>query len=107
MKKFLLSLAVLFAASAVAQKQYKADEMLSEINSKRGEIGAVQASFETAIETQSSNVVNYSSSLSNIQDTDYVSAIMDFKKSQFTLEAMAKVMKSVMNSQNYVLELLK
>ena len=31
MKKFLLSLAVLFAASAVAQKQYKADEMLSEI----------------------------------------------------------------------------
>lgn len=31
MKKFLLSLAVLFAASAVAQKQYKAEEMLSEI----------------------------------------------------------------------------
>lgn len=31
MKKFLLSLAVLFAASAVAQKQYKTSEMLTEI----------------------------------------------------------------------------
>lgn len=31
MKKFLLSLAVLFAAGAVAQKQYKASEMLTEI----------------------------------------------------------------------------
>ena len=31
MKKFLLSLAVLFAASAVAQKQYKTEEMLTEI----------------------------------------------------------------------------
>ena len=31
MKKFLLSLAVLFAATAIAQKQYKTEEMLTEI----------------------------------------------------------------------------
>ena len=83
------------------------DEMLTDINAKRGEIGAVQSSFESAIEQQSSNIISFSSSLSNIQDTDYISAIMDLKKSQFTLEAMAKVMKTVMNSQSYVLDLLK
>lgn len=83
------------------------DSILGDIGSKRGEIGAVQTSFEGAIAQQSSNILSYASSLSGIQDTDYVSAISELKKSQFTLEAMAKVMKAVMNSQSYVLDLLK
>ncbi len=91
------------AAATLAQ----VDTMLSDIGSKRGEIGAVQSSLEGAINLQSTNILSYASSLSDIQDTDYVSAIMDLKKSQFTMEAMAKVMKAVMNSQSYVLDLLK
>lgn len=83
------------------------DSILSDIGSKRGEIGAVQTSFEGAIEQQTANIMNSSAALSDIQDTDYVSAIMDLKKSQFSMEAMAKVMKTVMNSERYVLDLLK
>ncbi len=33
--------------------------------------------------------------------------IVDMKKAQFTMEMTAKVMKAVMNSDNYVLDLLK
>ena len=91
------------AAASLAQ----VDTMLGDIGSKRGEIGAVQTSLEGAIAQQSSMIMSYASSLSGIQDTDYVSAIADMKKAQFTMEAMGKVMKAVMNSQRYVLDLLK
>jgi flagellin len=91
------------AAATLAQ----VDTMLNAVNSKRGEIGAIQTSFEGAISMQNNNILSYASSLSSIQDTDYVTAIMDFKKSQFTMEAMAKVMKTVMNSQSYILDLIK
>ena len=91
------------ASASLAQ----VDTILSDIGSKRGEIGAVQTSFEGAIEQQSANVLSYASSLSGIQDTDYVTAIANLKKSQFTMEAMAKVMKIGMESQRYVLDLLK
>ena len=91
------------AAASLAQ----VDTMLGDIGSKRGEIGAVQTSLEGAIAQQSSTIMSYASSLSGIQDTDYVSAIADMKKAQFTMEAMGKVMKAVMNSQRYVLDLLK
>lgn len=83
------------------------DSMISDIGSKRGEIGAVQSSFEGAINQQMTNIMNSSQALSDIQDTDYISAIMELKQSQFSMEAMAKVMKTVMNSERYVLDLLK
>lgn len=85
----------------------QADAMLSEISAKRGEIGAVQTSFEGAINQLSSGILSNSASLSDIQDTDYVSAIAELKKSQFSMELMAKVMKTVMNSDRYVLSLLQ
>jgi flagellin-like hook-associated protein FlgL len=44
--------------------------------------------------------------LSSIQDTDYVSAIAELKKSEYSMELMAKVMKMVMNSEKYVLNML-
>lgn len=91
-------------ASASVQQ---VDAMLSDIGSKRGEIGAVQASFEGAINQLSTGILSNTASLSSIQDTDYVSAITELKKSQFSMELMAKVMKTVMNSDRYVLNLLK
>ena len=92
---------------AASQTIAQVDEMLGDIGSKRGEIGALQTSFEGAINQQSSNILSQSSSLSGIQDTDYLSAIMDLKKSQFTMEALVKVMKTQMNAERYVLDLLK
>ena len=86
---------------------YDPNIVLGDIGSKRGEIGALQTSFEGAINQQSSNILSQSSSLSGIQDTDYLSAIMDLKKSQFTMEALVKVMKTQMNAERYVLDLLK
>ena len=81
--------------------------MLSDIGSKRGEIGAVQSSLEGAINQQMTNIMSTTASLSDIQDTDYISAITDLKKAQFSMELMAKVMKTVMNSERYVLDLLQ
>src|SRR5574344_1152729 len=91
------------AANSLAQ----VDSMISDVSAKRGDIGAVQTSFEGAIAQQTTNIQSAASSLSDIQDTDYVSAIVDMKKAQFTMEMTAKVMKAVMNSDNYVLDLLK
>lgn len=85
----------------------KVDAMLGDINAKRSEIGTNQSTFINAIEQQSTNILTASSSLSSIQDTDYVSAIAELKKSEFSMELMAKVMKTVMNSENYVLQLLQ
>ena len=92
--------------AAVASME-KVDAMMGEINNKRSEIGAVQTSFEGAVELQTTNIMTSSSALSSIQDTDYVTAIADLKKSQFSMELMAKVMKTVMNSERYVLDLLE
>lgn len=83
------------------------DEIINEINSKRAEIGTVQTGFEGAIEQQTANIMSSSAALSSIQDTDYVSAIAELKKSQYSMELMAKVMKTVMNSERYVLDLIK
>lgn len=82
------------------------DAMLGDINAKRGEIGAVQTSFTGAIEQQTANITTNSQALSSIQDTDYVSAIAELKKSEYSMELMAKVMKMVMNSEKYVLNML-
>ena len=83
------------------------DAMIGEINSKRGEIGAVQTSFEGAINQQMTNIMSNSSALSSIQDTDYITAITDLKKAQFSMELMAKVMKTMMETDRYVLNLLQ
>ena len=92
---------------AAAQTLANVDEMLKNIGSKRGEIGAVQTSFEGAIEQQSANIMSYASSLSDIQDTDYISAISDMQQSKYQMEALVKVMKTMMDSQDYILDLLK
>lgn len=85
----------------------KVDIMLKDINTKRAEIGSTQLTFEGVIQQHTSSVLTSSSALSSIQDTDYVSAIAELKKSEFSFELMAKVMKTVMNSERYVLDLLK
>lgn len=92
---------------AAADTLEKVDSMLSDITSKRGEIGAVQSRFDAAADQLSTSMMSNMRSLSDIQDTDYISAILDLKQSQFTMEAMAKVMKTVMNADKYVLDLLK
>ena len=91
------------AQAALAQ----VDTMLGDITSKRGDIGAVQSAFEGAIDQQMTNMMSSAAALSDIQDTDYISAIADLKKAQYSMEIMAKVMKTVMNSERYVLDLLQ
>lgn len=92
---------------AAAASVEQADAMIAAVTEKRGDIGALQTSFEGAINQLSSGALTNSASLSDIQDTDYVSAIAELKKSQFSMELMARVMKTVMNSDRYVLQLLQ
>lgn len=92
---------------AAADSLAKANEIMKEVNFKRAEIGAVQTDFEGAINQQMTSITTSSSALSDIQDTDYLSAIVEMKKSAFSMEAMATVMKTVMNADKYVLNLLE
>ena len=92
---------------AAADSLAKANEIMNEVNSKRAEIGAVQTDFEGAINQQMTSIMSSSAALSDIQDTDYLNAIVEMKKSAFSVEAMAKVMKTVMNADKYVLNLLE
>ena len=95
------------SSEAAAANLDSIDAMLNDINAKRGEIGAVQTSFEGAINQQMTNIMSDSSALSSIQDTDYALAITDLKKAQFSMELMAKVMKTMMETDRYVLNLLQ
>lgn len=92
---------------AAAASAAKVDGIMSDINSKRAEIGAVQTDFEGAINQQMTNVISASSAFSDIQDTDYLNAIVEMKQAAFSVETMAKVMKTVMNADKYVLDMLK
>lgn len=92
---------------AAANSLAKVNEIMGDVNSKRAEIGAVQTEFEGAINQQMTGMLSSSAALSDIQDTDYLSAIVEMEQSAFSMEAMAKVMKTVMNSDKYVLDMLK
>ena len=92
---------------AARQSLALAESMISEVSSKRGDIGAVQNNLLAAGEQLSSSFMSGMQALGDIQDTDYISAILELKQSKFSMEAMAKVMKTVMNSERYVLDLLK
>ena len=92
---------------AARQSLALADSMISEVSAKRGDIGAVQNNLLAAGEQLSSSFMSGMQALGDIQDTDYISAILELKQSKFSMEAMAKVMKAVMNSERYVLDLLK
>ena len=95
------------SSQAAAANLDSIDSMLNDINAKRGEIGAVQTAFEGAINQQNTNIISNSASLSSIRDTDYAQAITDLKKAQFSMELMAKVMKTMMETDRYVLNLLQ
>lgn len=82
------------------------EKLTSEINNKRGEIGATAAKLNSSIEQQTTNAINSTASQSTISDTDYLSAILDLKKSEITQESLIKVIKSSMQSQKLLLNLI-
>ena len=92
---------------AASDSLAKINAIMNDLNAKRAEIGSVQTDFEGAINQQITGIMSSSAALSDIQDTDYLSAIVDMKKSAFSMETMSKVMKTVMNADKYVLNLLE
>ena len=83
-----------------------ADNMLSSISSKRSEIASVQSGLINSVETNMTSIINNQSSYSQIDDTDYASAMIDLLKSKISQETLITVLKSNFQTQSNVLDLI-
>lgn len=82
------------------------NNLLGDINSKRGEIGATSAKLQSSIEQQMTNMMNSTASKSSMSDADYLSAFLKFKQAGITQESLIQVIKSSMQSQKLLLNLI-
>lgn len=82
------------------------DSLMGDINSKRGELGATNAKLQSSIEQQMTNMMNSTASKSSMSDADYLSAFLKFKQAGITQESLIQVIKSSMQSQEYLLNLI-
>lgn len=82
------------------------DNIMGDINSKRGEIGATNAKLQSSIEQQMTNMMNSTATKSSMSDADYLSAFLKFKQAGITQESLIQVIKSSMQSQKLLLDLI-
>ena len=82
------------------------DSLMSDINTKRGELGATNAKLQSSIEQQMTNMMNSTASKSSMSDADYLSAFLKFKQAGITQESLIQVMKSSMQSEKLLLNLI-
>ena len=82
------------------------DSLMSDINTKRGELGATNAKLQSSIEQQMTNMMNSTASKSSLSDADYLSAFLKFKQAGITQESLIQVIKSSMQSEKLLLNLI-
>lgn len=82
------------------------DSLMADINTKRGELGATNAKLQSSIEQQMTNMMNSTASKSSMSDADYLSAFLKFKQAGITQESLIQVMKSSMQSEKLLLNLI-
>ena len=82
------------------------DSLMSDINTKRGELGATNAKLQSSIEQQMTNMMNSTASKSSMSDADYLSAFLKFKQAGITQESLIQVIKSSMQSEKLLLNLI-
>ncbi|QNI04150.1 FliC/FljB family flagellin [Halomonas sp. SH5A2] len=82
------------------------DSALSQVDSLRSELGAVQNRFESAITNLSTNEVNLSAARSRIEDADYASEVADMTRSQILQQAGTSVLAQANQIPQNVLSLL-
>ena len=82
------------------------DSLMADINTKRGELGATNAKLQSSIEQQMTNMMNSTASKSSMSDADYLSAFLKFKQAGITQESLIHVIKSSMQSEKLLLNLI-
>ncbi|MDR5887795.1 flagellin [Vreelandella janggokensis] len=82
------------------------DAALSQVDSLRSELGAVQNRFESAITNLSTNQTNLSAARSRIEDADYATEVADMTKNQILQQAGTSVLAQANQLPQNVLSLL-
>ncbi|WP_075879884.1 FliC/FljB family flagellin [Vreelandella massiliensis] len=82
------------------------DAALSQVDSLRSELGAVQNRFESAITNLSTNETNLSAARSRIEDADYATEVADMTKNQILQQAGTSVLAQANQLPQNVLSLL-
>ena len=83
------------------------DSMLTAVNDKRAELGAVQNRFTSVISNLSTNVENLSASRGRITDADYATETANLTKAQILQQAGTAMLAQANSLPNTVLSLLK
>ena len=83
------------------------DNMLTAVNDKRAELGAVQNRFTSVISNLSTNVENLSASRGRITDADYATETANLTKAQILQQAGTAMLAQANSLPNTVLSLLK
>jgi len=82
------------------------DAALSQVDSLRSELGAVQNRFESAITNLSTNQTNLSAARSRIEDADYAVEVADMTRAQILQQAGTSVLAQANQLPQNVLSLL-
>jgi hypothetical protein len=81
--------------------------MLTAVNDKRAELGAVQNRFTSVISNLSTNVENLSASRGRITDADYATETANLTKAQILQQAGTAMLAQANSLPNTVLSLLE
>ncbi|WP_251880531.1 FliC/FljB family flagellin [Achromobacter sp. Marseille-Q4954] len=101
-----LSVASLTTGST-ANPLAKLDKALSDVDSLRGELGAVQNRFESTIANLNNTITNLSAARSRIQDADYATEVSNMTKAQILQQAGTSVLAQANQVPQTVLSLLR
>lgn len=85
----------------------KLDKALAQVDSLRGELGAVQNRFESTIANLNNTVTNLSAARSRIEDADYATEVSNMTRSQILQQAGTAVLAQANQVPQTVLSLLK
>ena len=92
-----------FATAALA----KLDTMLTKVNAKRAEFGAIQNRFEAVIQTLQVSAENQTAARSRIMDADFASETASLTRSQVLQQAGTAMLSQANSLPNNVLSLLR
>lgn len=83
------------------------DSLISVVDSKRGELGAIQNRFESTIRYQSLSIENLSESRSRIRDTDFAAETANLISNDIQLQAASAILSQANSSKNIILSLIQ
>ena len=86
---------------------YRIDQAISEIDSFRGTLGAIQSRFESTVNSLSSSAENLSAARSRVMDADFAQETANMTKAQILQQAGVAMVSQANSLPNNVLKLLQ